>query len=143
MNSRLSTFIITRNRFFCSGVTGVEKLRRQKVVSLCLAQIRGFNLNLINFIISVWRLPELALQRALLIRDSDVMGLCEGCAVLFHGLDGPLCMKCVKLTAAHSSTEREMINVSSVLLLPESLLNRNTEAAAVRKVLCRISLHEK
>jgi hypothetical protein len=134
------------NRFFCSGVvTGVGKPRRQKMVSLCLAQIRGSNLNLINFSSSsaVRRLPELALQRALHIWDSDIMGLCEGCAVLFHGLDGPLCMKCVDLTAAHSSTESEVINVSSVLLLPESLLNRITEAAAVRKVLCRISLHEK
>jgi hypothetical protein len=45
------------------------------------------------------------------------MGLCTGCAVLFHGLDGPVCMKCVKLAGAHSSTEREVINVSSMLPL--------------------------
>lgn len=38
------------------------------------------------------------------------MGLCMGYAVLFQGLDGPLCMKCIKLAAAHSSTECEAIN---------------------------------
>ena len=73
------------------------------------------------------------------------MGLCTGCAVLFHGLDGPFCMKCVKLAAAHSSTEREVINVSSesMLSLPESLLVQITKAAAVRKVFCNISVYEK
>lgn len=73
------------------------------------------------------------------------MGLCTGCAVVFHGLDGPLCMKCVKLAAVHSSTEREVINVSSNLPLPESLprLIQITEAATVRKVFSGLSVHEK
>ena len=66
-----------------------------------------------------------------------------GCAVLFCGLDGPLCMKCIKLAAAPSSTEHEIIEVSPMLLLLESLLITITEAATVWKVLCGISVHEK
>ena len=59
------------------------------------------------------------------------MGLCTGCAVLFRGLDGLLCMKCIKLAAAPSSTEHEIIEVSPMLLLLESLLITITEAATV------------
>lgn len=43
------------------------------------------------------------------------MGLCTGCAVSFRGIDDALCMKCVKLAAAPSSTEREAIEVSSLI----------------------------
>jgi hypothetical protein len=85
---------------------------------VCLAQIRGLNLNSINFIVGdtcVFLLPPPLLLLVLL------MGLCTGCAVLFQGLDGPLCMKCMKLAAAPSSAEREAIEVSSILPLYDSM----------------------
>jgi len=47
------------------------------------------------------------------------MGLCTGCAVSFGGLDAALCMKCVKLAAVHSSTEREAIEVSLMTTLQQ------------------------
>ncbi|KAF8813245.1 hypothetical protein BYT27DRAFT_7251131 [Phlegmacium glaucopus] len=46
---------------------------------------------------------------SLLCSGNFIMGLCTGCAVLFCGLNGLLCMKCIKLAAAPSSTEREAI----------------------------------
>ena len=79
-----------------------------------LALIRGLNLKNTNIIN----------ERGLQLRHTQVlgMGVCTGCAVSFSGLDKDICMKCLKLAAAHSSTERGLIEVSIYVFISDKVI---------------------